>query len=133
MCDELMLNKPYHVVHPEKCKGSLSKVARGRRFCGIVSHLRCTLPDHSGSVREASRDKVHVQQENLHCEPGAGTSGKHCACLPHRRICLQVCDLSGHRFSTNRTFISENIDDYIWKNLSMCESPAQHSDASFVL
>jgi len=31
----------------------------------------------------------------------------------------QVCDYNGHKFSSNRTFIAEHIDDYIWKNLSI--------------
>ena len=33
---------------------------------------------------------------------------------------FQVCDLRGHFASYNRTQLAEQMDDVIWKNLSMC-------------
>lgn len=38
----------------------------------------------------------------------------------------QVCSLGGHKVSTNRTRISEHIDDYIWKNLSIWSKEFEH-------
>jgi len=38
----------------------------------------------------------------------------------------QVCNLGGHQVSSNRSFIAENVDDFIWKNLSIWAREFEH-------
>merc|ERR1711939_986571 len=38
----------------------------------------------------------------------------------------QVCDIRGHIFSENRSLISDEIDDIIWKNLSIWAGDREH-------
>jgi len=38
----------------------------------------------------------------------------------------QVCNIQGHDFSSNRSFIADQLDDIIWKNLSIWAREREH-------
>jgi len=89
-CDDLIFNQPFHVTAPPDNRGRSSE-------CRVIISYKLTI-DRFGrplTIRYIHNGQTFIAKRE------------------------QVCNLVGSQVSTNRSDLAEEIDDLIWKNLTI--------------